>query len=165
MKQLLHAIFELVGLVASHVFKPRPVMAERRVGHRGFEQAIVDAVELEREEQKMRGGRCHALLHVAVKLGSRRVDSVAGMHEAGIGAQPPHEIVDRLVAPHRRGKRRSGPRPTRHLGKLALIGFLKGDTLGVGAVEIALDRRIVEPGIKIAEIPFRQSAKPASARP
>ncbi len=50
-KQLLDAIFELIGPVAAHVLEPRPVMAERRIGHRGFEQRIVDAVEFEREKQ------------------------------------------------------------------------------------------------------------------
>ena len=109
-KQLLDAILELVGPVAAHVLEPRPVMAERGIGHRRFEQRVVDAVEFEREEQEMRGGRGHALLHVAVKLGARRIDRVAGMDEPGIGTEPAHEIVDRLVAPHRLGERGAGLR-------------------------------------------------------
>ncbi len=51
-EQLLDAILELIGPVAAHVLEPRPVMAERRIGHRRFEQRVVDAVELEREEQE-----------------------------------------------------------------------------------------------------------------
>ena len=104
-KQLLDAILELIGPVAPHVLEPRPVMAERRIGHRGIEHRVVDAVEFEREEQKMRGGRRHPLLHVAVEFGARRIERVAGMNEPGIGAEPPHQIVDRLVAAHRRGER------------------------------------------------------------
>ncbi len=107
----------------------------------------------------MRGGRRHALLHVAVKFGARRIDRVAGMHQAGIGAEPAHQIVDRLVASHRRGELRAAIRRSRHLGELALVGFLEGDAVGIGTIEIALDGRIVEPGIKIVEIPLGQAAE------
>ena len=110
MKQLLDAIFELIGPVAPHVLEPGPVMAERRIGHRGIENRVVDAVELEREEEKMRGGGRHPLLHVAVKFGARRIERVAGMNEPGIGAEPAHQIVDRLVAAHHRGERRAAVR-------------------------------------------------------
>ncbi len=53
-EQLLDAVLELVGLFLAQILDPRPVMAERRVGHRGFERGIVDAVQFEREEQQMR---------------------------------------------------------------------------------------------------------------
>jgi hypothetical protein len=49
-EQLLDAIFELIRLVLAHVFEPRPVMAERRLPHGGFELGVVDPVELEHEE-------------------------------------------------------------------------------------------------------------------
>ena len=159
MKQLLDAIFELIWPVAPYVLEPRPVMPKRRIGHRGIENRVVDAVEFEREEKKMRGGGRHPLLHVAIKFGARRIDRVAGVNEAGIGAEPAHQIVNRLVAPHRRGERRATVRAACHRGELALIGGLEVDAFGVDAVEIALDRRIVETGIKVVEIPLRELAQ------
>ena len=56
-KQLLDPVFELIGLLLAHVLDPGPVVAERRIGHGAFERRIVDAVELEREEQQMQRGR------------------------------------------------------------------------------------------------------------
>jgi hypothetical protein len=76
-EQLLDAILELVGLVLTDVFDPRPVVAECRIGHRGFEQLVVDAIEFEYEEQQMRGGRRNALLHVAVEFSDHRIGGVA----------------------------------------------------------------------------------------
>ena len=134
-------------------------MAERRIGHRRFQHRVVNAVELEGEEQKMRRGGRHPLLHVAVKFVARRIDRVAGVHEPGIGAEPAHQIVDRLVAPHRFGERRAALRGAGERRELAFVGLLESDTVGIGAVEIALDRRIVEAGIKVGEIPFGQGAE------
>ena len=159
MEQLLDAIFELVELVAPHIVEPRPVMAERRIGHRLVEHGVVDAVELQGEEQQMRGGRRHALLHVAVEFGARRIDGVAGMNKPGIGADAAHQIVDRLVALHGFGKLCAAVRRAGHGGELALVGLLEGQAVSIGAVEIALDRRIVETGIKIGEIPLGQAAE------
>ena len=101
-EQLLDAILELIGLVLADVLEPRPVVAERGIGHRGFELGVVDAVELEREEQQMRGGRRDALLHVAVELRARGIDGVAGMDEPGIG--------DRAGRADRRASRSASPR-------------------------------------------------------
>ena len=53
MEKLFDPVFKLVGLFLAHVFDPGPVMAERGIAHRGLELRIVDAVEFEREEQKM----------------------------------------------------------------------------------------------------------------
>ena len=113
MEQLLDAILELVGLLLADVLEPRPVMAERGIGHRGVEHRVVDAVELEREEQQMRRGRGDALLHVAVEFRAHRIGGVAGVDEAGIGHEPADEIVDLLVALDRLGERAPGRRATR----------------------------------------------------
>ncbi len=164
MKQLLDPVLELIRLIAAHVLQPRPIVAERRIGHRGLQQRVVDAVEFEGEEQQVRGGRRQPLLHVAIKLGARRIDRIAGVHEPRIGAEPPHQIVERLVAPHRFAKRRSSALPARQFVKLALIGFLERHALSIGPIEIAADRRIVEAGIKVGEVPFRQRAERRFAR-
>ena len=163
-EQLLDAILELVRPIAAHVFEPRPVMAERRIGHRRFKQRVVDAVELEREEQQVRRGRGHPLLHVAIKLGARRIDGIARVDEHGIGAEPAHAIVDRLIAPHRFAERRAALRRGGERRELALVGLLEGQAVGIGAVEVALDGGIVEAGIELAEVPFGQRAEPRCAR-
>ena len=81
-EQLLDAVLELIGLLLAHVLDPRPVMAERGVAHRGFERRVIDAVELEREEQQMDRGGGDALLHVAVELGALGVGGIAGIDRA-----------------------------------------------------------------------------------
>jgi hypothetical protein len=50
-EQLLDAVLELIGLFLAHILDPRPVMAERGILHRLFQHGVVDAVELEAEEQ------------------------------------------------------------------------------------------------------------------
>ena len=98
MEQLLDAILELIRLLLAHILDPRPVMAERRVGHGGFKRRIVDAVEFEREEQQMQRGRGDALLHVAVEFRAHRIDGIAGVNKTGERNQPPEQVVERLVA-------------------------------------------------------------------
>src|SRR5262249_55998431 len=68
MKELLDAVLELIGLVLADVFDPRPVMRQHPILHGGFELGVVEAIELEREEQEMRGGGGDALLHVSVEF-------------------------------------------------------------------------------------------------
>ena len=111
MEELLDAVLELVGLLLAHILDPRPVMAERWVGHGGVQRGVVDAVELKREEQEMDGGRGQPLLHVAVELGARRVAAVAGIEQRGVGDQPPERVLDCLVALERLGQRLSGALP------------------------------------------------------
>ena len=162
-KQLLDAILELVRPIPAHVIEPRPVMAERGIGQRRFELRVVDAVELELEEQQVRRGRGHPLLHVAIKLGARRIDRIALMDEHRIGAEPPHAIADRLIAPHRLGERGAALRRGGERRELALVGLLEGQAVGIGAIEVALDGGIVEAGIERAEVPFGQRAEPRCA--
>ena len=131
-------------------------MAERGIGDDLVENRIVDAVELEREEQQLHRCRGQPLLHVAVKLGAGRIERVAGVNKAGEGGQPAHAIVDGFVAAHRGGQRRAATGSGSIAGELALIGLLEGGAFGIGAIEIALDRRIVKSAIEIVQIPFRQ---------
>ena len=84
-EQLLDAVLELIGLVLADVFEPRPVVPERGILHGRFERGVVEPVELEHEEQEMRGGRRDPLLHVAVEFRAHGIDGVAGMNESGIG--------------------------------------------------------------------------------
>ena len=114
-EELLDAILELVGLVLAHVLDPRPVVAERRIGHRRFEHRVVDAVELEREEQEMRTCRGDLLLHVAVELRApgrwcRRHGPGRQRRRCGRAAPP----APRRRPPPRRGAcQRREPSPSR----------------------------------------------------
>ena len=88
----------------------------------------------------------------------------AGMDQPGIGDQPPEQILELLVALDRLGELLAGVGPAGERGELALEVLLEGDRLAVGAIEIALHRGIVNPGIEVAEIPFRQLAEALEAR-
>src|SRR6266540_1101027 len=83
------------------------------------------------------------------------------VEEAGIGREPPEEIVERLIALHRLGQRRAGRGPPGERRQLAFVGLLEREAFGSTAIEIALYLRIIDAGIEIAEIPFRQGAKAA----
>src|SRR3954468_22300753 len=120
MEQLLDPIFELVRLVLADVFDPRPIMAERRLLHGCFELGVVDPVELEHEEQEMRGGSRDALLHVGVELRAGGIDGVTRMHETGIRNEPAEKIVKRLVTLDRLDERRTRSSSVGERRKLAL---------------------------------------------
>ena len=85
------------------------------------------------------------------------------MDQARIGHDAAEQIVDRLVALDRRASAGAGLRTVAEGGELALVGFLERHALGVGAIEIAGDARIVEARIEVGEIPFRQAAEPGAA--
>ena len=158
MKQLLDAIFELIRLVLAQILDPRPVMSELRRLHRALDHGIVDAVEFEREEQQMHRGRRQPLGNVAVEFGDRGIDAVAGMNEAGIGAEPAGEIVDRLVAPDRLGEPAAAVVAGNAFRQLALVVRLKRGAVGIHLLQIARDFGRVDAGIKIGQVPFRQLA-------
>jgi hypothetical protein len=118
-KQLLDAIFELIRLVLAHVLEPRPVMAERRICIARFEHRIVDAVELEREEQQMHRGRS------AAPARRRRIwcapDRPCRRHAPDRHrSRAAREIVDRLITRTASGKRGAGLRPRARSASLPL---------------------------------------------
>ena len=82
------------------------------------------------------------------------------MDEPGIGDEPPHEIIQRLIALDRFGKRLSGLRSSpASVGELAFVVLLEGDAFGIGTIEIALYLRIIDAEIKIGQVPLRQGAE------
>ena len=119
----------------------------------------LEAVELEHEEQEMRGGGGDALLYVGVELRARGIDGVAGVDKTGIGREPAEQIIECLEPLHRLGQRRPRVRPPGKRSEPALIGLLEGDTLGIGAIEVAFHPRVIHPGIEVGQIPFRQRAE------
>ena len=158
MKQLLDAILELIRLVLAQILDPRPVMPKLRRLHRALDHGIVDAVELEPEEQQMYRSRRQPLGDVAIEFGNRRIDAVAGMNKAGIGAEPAGEIVDRLVAPDGLGEPASAIVAGDVFRELAFVVRFKGCAVGIHLLQIARDFGGVDTGIKIGEVPFRQFA-------
>ena len=159
MEQLLDAVFELVRLVLAEVLDPRPVVAERGIGHRLVERRVVEPVQVEREEQQVQRGRGDALLHVTVEFGDGRIGGVAGVEQTGIGNDPAEHVLDRLVAPHRLAERAAGVGAGRDIGEPPLVGPLELDAFGLAAIEVALDLGRVHRRIKVGEIPFRQRAE------
>ena len=155
-EELLDPVLELIGLFLAHVLDPGPVVAERGIAHRGLQLRVIDAVELEREKQKMQRRRRDALLHVAVKLRARRIGGIAGIHQRCIGHQPAKPVVDRFIARHRFRKRRSPVRGKRREPALEIL--LESRALAVGQLQVALHLGAVEPRIEIIEIPLRQFA-------
>ena len=104
----------------------------------------------------MRRGSGQPLLHVAEEFSALRIDRIAGVQQSGIRAETPGEVVDGLIMAHGVSERGAGVGRFRHLGKLAFIGIFESDAFGVRAVEIALDRGIVQAGIEVGQIPFWQ---------
>ena len=159
-KQLLDAILELIRLVLAQILDPRAVMPERGRLHRAFDHDIVNAIEFEPEEQQMHGSGGQPFGNVAVEFGNRGVDAVAGVNEAGIGAEAAGEVVDRLVALHRSGEPLPAVFPGNVFGELAFVVGLKRDAFCIHLLQITDDFGRVDAGIKIGQIPFRQFARP-----
>src|SRR5581483_3786430 len=100
-EELFQLVLELIRPLLAHVLHPWAVVAEGGVRERLLDQRILDAVQLQREEQKMRGRGRDTLLHVAEEFRALRVGGVAGVDETREGNQPAQEILDRLEAPDR----------------------------------------------------------------
>jgi len=83
------------------------------------------------------------------------------VEEAGIGREPAEKIIERFVALHRRRELRSRIGSLDERRELALKGLLERQAFGGAALEVALDLRIIDPGIEVGEIPFRQHAETA----
>src|SRR6478752_2863971 len=139
-------------------------MAERRLLHGGFELGVVDTVELEHEEQEMRGRSRDALLHVGVELRAGGIDRVARMHETGKRNEPSEKIVERLVALYSFHQPRTRRGFIGERRKLALVRLFEGNAFRIGAIEVALHLRVVHPAIEVGEIPFRQRPKTGGGR-
>jgi hypothetical protein len=156
LEQLLDTVLELVGLVPADILDPRPVMTERCVRHRLVQYRVVDAIELQREEQQMQVGRGEALLHIAVEFGQHRIGGVAGVEQAGVGAEPAGDVVDLLVALDRGGELGAGVGRRRKPLKIALVRLLEVDALGLDPILVALELQGIDAGVEVSQIPFRQ---------
>jgi hypothetical protein len=80
------------------------------------------------------------------------------MGEAGIGAEPAGEVVDRLKAPDRLGEPKTAVVAANAFRQLAFVVRLKRDAFRIHLLQVACDFGRADAGIEIGQIPFRQSA-------
>jgi hypothetical protein len=132
-----------------------PVVAEARLCHGLIDQAIVDPVQLQREEQEMRGDRGDLLLNVAVELGAHRIGGLAGIDEPGERGEAAEQVLQPLVADQRVGEVDSRGLSARKPIQPALVGILEGNRLRLGGIEIGAHGGRIHPGIERGEVPIR----------
>ena len=132
-------------------------MAELGFRHRRLELGIVEAVQLERKEQELRGDGGDLLLNVAEEFLPLGVGGIGGIEQARIGHDAAHDVVERLELTH--GLRQ--PRPPfaaiEELGELAGIAVLHGIGRALGGLEIGLELGRIRPLVEIGKLPFGQS--------
>src|SRR3984893_15310310 len=97
-KQLLDTVLELVGFFLAQIFEPGTIMSQRWLAHCCFELSIVETIELESKEQEMDGSGGDAFLHIRVEYRAIRIGGVARMNKGGIRNEPPHQIIQPLIA-------------------------------------------------------------------
>ena len=155
-EQLLELVVELIGLLLAQILEPRTVMAELGFRHRRLELGIVEAVQLERKEQELRGDGGDLLLDVAEEFLPLGVGGIGGIEQARIGHDAAHDVVERLELTH--GFRQ--PRPPfaaiEELGELAGIAVLHGIGRALGGLEIGLELGRIRPLVEIGKLPFGQ---------
>src|ERR1700691_771596 len=98
MKQTLGLVAEFVRLFLADVLEARAIMGKRPARRELCDDFVVQPIEVEMKEQKMRRGGGDLLLRVAEELGARRMGGVAVIDEPGVGGDSPEQAFDRLVA-------------------------------------------------------------------
>ena len=120
-EELLELVVELVGLLLAEVFDPRQEMPELRIRHRRLERRVVEPVQLEPEEEKLRRDRGDLLLDVAVEFLPLGVRSVGGVEQPRIGYDAAKHVVEMLELPHGPGELGTALAAVEKRGKLAGI--------------------------------------------
>jgi hypothetical protein len=100
-EQPLELLVELVGLVLAQVHDPGPVARQRRHLEPLSQDRLVDLVELELEEDQIGGDGGQPVLDIAVELGVLGIGCVAGVEQAGIGAELADQLAQALVGDDR----------------------------------------------------------------
>ena len=99
-------------------------MAQLGLGHRRLEHRVVDAVELECEEQQLGRDRGDLLLDVAEKFLPLGVRGVGRVEQPGIGDDAADHVVQRLELTHDLREMRAALAAVEQRGKLAGIALL-----------------------------------------
>ena len=154
-QELLQLIRQLVGLHRAHPVQHRAVAGEVGIGgHQRFISVILDAVELEAEEDQRRGGSGDRLLHVGHELGARGVGGVLVVAQPREGHQAARDHVDLLVALHA-GEYVIGAQ----IGQIAFVIRREICAFCHQPVSVAGDLGRVRRGVEVAQVPFRQVAQ------
>ena len=157
MEKLFELFFELMRLFLADVIEPGAPARKRRLCGGCVQNRIVDAIELQLEEQELRRGVDDLAARVCVEFRADRVRDVAGVQEAGERHDAAEEILQLFVS------RDGGPEllaragALRQCGELAAIFCGKSGGFARRAREIGGEGRRVGAVVKISEIPFGQS--------
>ena len=115
------------------------------------ERRVLDAVDLERDEQQPRADLVDALLDALEEAADLGIVGAGGVQQLGIAADPAELLLDPLVALDHLGQR-----VAIELVEPALELALERDRRRLGRGEVALDLRRVRRGVEVAEIPLGQ---------
>ena len=160
MEEPLELLVELIGLFLAQIVDPRLVARERGHLQRARECGVVDLVELELEEDQVRGDGGDLLLDVAVELRLVGIGGVGGIEQAGVGAELADGVAQALIGGDRLRQRRA---ISAEGDELALIALLDVARLGGGLRQIVLDRLRVRRGIEVCQVPHRHRAQVGGA--
>ncbi|QYU71095.1 molecular chaperone DnaK [Leptolyngbya sp. 15MV] len=151
-QQLLDLVGKLVRAEHAKVAQPGPPASQRLGGAELLlERRILHAVQLQRQEQQMRGDRRHALLNRLVEAAIGGILRIAREHELRIGHGAPQLLLDRFVGGDRGGEPIA--RKPRHLPFMRRLERLRR---GFGRIEVGLQRRIRRRLVQIGKVPARQ---------
>jgi hypothetical protein len=153
-EQLFQLVVQLIGLLLPEVLDPRAVMGECRNLHRRFEGCILDAVQLEFEEQQQRGDLRELGGNIAIELAALRIRRVAHIIELRIGAGAAQEIGNRLIVLQRLRQFPSAKR-----GELAAVFFREGLRQVLALLHVGCKFRRIRSGIEIGEVPFGKGSE------
>src|SRR5438876_4959857 len=87
------------------VAQPRPIPGERRVGLLRIDLAVLEPIELEREEQQSGRDRVGPLLHRLKEAADLRVGEIAGVNQRSIAGNAAAALLQPLVSLDRSAER------------------------------------------------------------
>ena len=151
MQQPLGLVGELMRAEAAHRLEPGAVIGQRRSLQLLLQRLILDAVDLEGEEDGLGGDVGDALLDRLIEAAVLRIAHIAGIDELGVAADLSQDILQRLI-----GLDRLGQRLAVEARELALeaLGQILGFRRRPG--EVAVDARRLGALIEVAQVPLRK---------
>ena len=157
-EQRLDPVVELMRLVLSEIVDPGLPVREGRFSSDLRQQARLDPVQLQFEEQQFGDRGVQLVLRVAVELGALRIGRVAGIDQTGIGADPAEQVAQALIALHCGCQCRAAVWRCGEFRELAAIAASQRLRIEKTPLQIALELRRFDPGIKMGQVPFREIA-------
>ena len=157
-RQLVEHFLGLVGKLVrtegAHLLQPGAVAGDPFVFQQPGHGRILDAVELQAEEDQAAGDVVDLLADALLELADRGIGHVAGIEQLGIAADAAHGLLQRLVTRDRPCQ--PGAVQCRDP---ALEVLLEGRRFPRRTLEIGRQRWVPGRGIEIAQIPFGKIAE------